>query len=261
MLSSTAAPTTSPTSAATSASTGTGSTANTQLAGNFTEFLQLLTTQLQHQDPTSPLDPNQFTTELVQFASVEQQINTNTSLNTLISLQQTQQAESALNFVGSTVAVSGTTAQLANGQANWSYSVTQPATASISITNSSGQTVYTTTQSAQAGANTFTWNGIDASGTTWPPGAYTVSINAVGANNQTVPVTTQVQGVVTAVNVAATPPTLTIGGQTYPISQISQVLSGSSSATSAVSSLTSAVNNIGTNVGNAVTQALQNAGL
>src|SRR5262249_49878030 len=147
------------------------------LASNFTEFLQLLTTQLQHQDPTSPLDPNQFTTELVQFASVEQQINTNTSLSTLISLQQTQQAAEALNFVGSTVAVSGTTAPLANGQATWSYSVTQPATASISIANSSGQTVFTTTQTAQAGANTFSWNGVDNNGTTWPPGSYTVSIN------------------------------------------------------------------------------------
>ena len=52
----------------------------------------MLTTQLQHQDPLSPLDTNQFTQQLVQFASVEQQINMNTSLSTLISLQQTQQA-------------------------------------------------------------------------------------------------------------------------------------------------------------------------
>src|SRR5215831_129409 len=131
--------TSAPPSATGSVGSAANSTAASQLAGNFDEFLQLLTTQLQHQDPTSPLDPNQFTQELVQFASVEQQINTNTSLKTMISLQQTQQAASALTFLGTTVAVAGNTAQLANGQATWSYSVTQPATANISITNSSGQ--------------------------------------------------------------------------------------------------------------------------
>jgi len=210
----------------TSSSTGqaAGTAANLSLAGNFNDFLKLLTTQLQHKDPTSPLDPNQFTQELVQFASVEQQINTNTSLNTMISLQQTQQAASALTFLGATVAVSGKTAELANGEATWSYSVAQPATANIRITNSSGQVVYTTSQAVQPGAQTFSWDGIDRQGTAWPSGPYTISINAVGANNQSVPVTTQVQGVVTGVDVSKTPPNLTVAGQSYPLNQITQVL-------------------------------------
>lgn len=210
--------------AANSSSAQAAATAATpNLAGNFNEFLQLLTTQLQHQDPTSPLDPNQFTQELVQFASVEQQINTNTSLNTMISLQQSQEAASALSFVGKTVSVSGTTAQLANGQASWNYSVTQPATATINISNSSGQTIYSTSQAVQPGAQTFTWNGIDGQGTTWPSGPYTISIAAVGTNNQSVPVTTQVQGVVTGVDVSKTPPNLMIGNQSYPLNQITQI--------------------------------------
>jgi flagellar basal-body rod modification protein FlgD len=199
--------------------------ASPALAGNFNDFLKLLTTQLQHQDPTSPLDPNQFTQELVQFASVEQQINTNTSLNTMIALQQTQQAASALTFLGATVAVAGTTAELANGVANWSYAVTQPATATINVSNASGQVVYTTTQSVQPGTQTFAWNGVDRQGTTWPSGAYKISVNAIGANNQSVPVTTGVQGVVTGVDVSKSPPTLTVGGQSYALNQITQVLS------------------------------------
>jgi len=229
MLTAPAAAPATPGASPTSSSTGqaAGSAANLSLAGNFNEFLQLLTTQLQHQDPTSPLDPNQFTQELVQFASVEQQINTNTSLNTMISLQQTQQAASALTFLGATVAVSGNTAQLANGQANWNYSVSQPATANISITNANGQVVYATSQAVQPGAQTFSWNGIDRQGAAWPSGPYTISISAVGANNQSVPVTTQVQGVVTGVDVSKTPPNLTIGGQSYPLNQITQVLSAS----------------------------------
>src|ERR1700724_606127 len=105
------------------ASTGNGSSTgssnsqlnlNNQIAGNFNQFLSLLTTQLQHQDPLSPMDTNQFTQQLVQFASVEQQINMNTNLQTLVTLQQTAQDTQALAFVGQTVTVNGSTEALAN---------------------------------------------------------------------------------------------------------------------------------------------------
>ena len=161
----------------------------------------------------------------MQFASVEQQINTNTSLSTMISLQQTQQAASALTFLGATVAVAGTTAQLANGTASWNYAVNQPATATINITNASGQVVYSTSQSVLPGTQTFTWNGVDAQGNTWPSGPYKISVSAVGANSQTVPVTTGVQGVVTGVDISQSPPTLTVAGQSYALNQVTQVLS------------------------------------
>jgi flagellar basal-body rod modification protein FlgD len=218
------------TSSPTPAASNTGSASSNQsgalgLAGNFNEFLQLLTTQLQHQDPTSPLDPNQFTQELVQFASVEQQINTNTSLTTMIQLQQSQQAASALQFIGATVEVAGTTAQLANGRAAWGYSVNQPATASISISNSAGQVVFSTTQAVQPGAQSFAWNGRDNQGNALPDGNYTIAISAVGSSNQNVPVTTQIQGVVTGVDVSKSPPSLTVNGQRFALNQITQVLS------------------------------------
>src|SRR5579863_721853 len=74
-----------------------------QLASNFNSFLTLLTTQLQNQDPLSPMDTNQFTQQLVEFAGVQQQVDMNTNMQTLISLQQTSEATSALNMVGATV--------------------------------------------------------------------------------------------------------------------------------------------------------------
>src|SRR5437764_15279949 len=77
----------------------------TTLTGNFETFLQLLTTQLKNQNPLDPLDTNQFTQQLVQFAQVEQQMHMNSSLGTLISLQQANQATAALAFIGATVVV------------------------------------------------------------------------------------------------------------------------------------------------------------
>src|SRR5437764_5776008 len=123
-----------PAAAASSSSGSTGAVASSStLAGNFNTFLKLLTTQLQNQNPLSPLDTNQFTQQLVEFAGVEQQISMNTQLGTLISLQKSSQTTTALNFVGTTVAVDGSTAQLANGRATWSVTAVKPANAAISI--------------------------------------------------------------------------------------------------------------------------------
>src|SRR6187551_2007965 len=132
------------TSQVTAAITGTGSTTTTDskdsLAANFTAFLQLLTTQLKNQNPLDPLDTNQFTQQLVQFAQVEQQLRSNDQLETLVSLQKTAQASSALDFVGKTVVISGATTHLgSSGNTVWTFSSPKPANATVSIRDASAQ--------------------------------------------------------------------------------------------------------------------------
>ncbi len=196
------------------------------LAGNFDTFLQLLTTQLQNQNPLDPLDTNQFTQQLVEFASVEQQVNTNSNLQTLISLQQTTEATAALELVGAKVTVSGNSATLSNASgspATWSLTTSAPATGTVTITNASGQTVYTGTTSLTAGTQAYTWNGRGNNGVTWPEGTYTLSINATGASGQAVTVSTQVQGVVSGVDLSQSPPSLIVGGQSVAISRVKSI--------------------------------------
>src|SRR6266436_1261215 len=126
------------------------STTDATLAGNFQTFLTLLTTQLQNQNPLDPLDTNRFTQQLVEFASVEQQINMNTNLQSLITMQQTTEATSALQLVGSTITVGGNSATLSNASstpATWSLTTSTPATATVTVTNSSGSTAYSGTLS------------------------------------------------------------------------------------------------------------------
>ncbi len=198
---------------------------NTEIASNFTTFLQLLTTQLKNQDPLSPMDTNQFTQQLVEFAGVEQQMKTNDTLSTLVSLQQSAQTTQALSLVGATVVVNGTTAQLANSQATWALSATQPATATITITAPSGQTAFTGNVSVNSGSQAFTWNGVGNDGTTtWPAGNYTLTATAVSASGQSTPITTQVEGRVNSVDLTQTPPVLSVGGQNYTINQIQQII-------------------------------------
>lgn len=199
-------------------------TANQALAGNFQTFLTLLTTQLKNQNPLDPLDTNQFTQQLVQFAQVEQQLKSNDQLATLVSLQQTAQATQALNFVGSTAVVDGSTAALANSSAAWNLNAPKPVNARITITGSNGQTVFSGDYTLNAGNQVFPWNGRGNDGTQWPDGNYTISVNATDASGQTAAVSTQIEGTVDSVDLTKTPPTLSIGGHDYTISQVKQVI-------------------------------------
>jgi flagellar basal-body rod modification protein FlgD len=210
--------------ATTTNTTNTNSASTPTLADNFTSFLQLLTTQLQNQNPLDPLDTNQFTQQLVEFSQVEQQLKSNDQLATLVSLQQTAQATNAISFVGKTVAVDGATAQLTNSSATWSFSVDKPATATVSIKSSTGQVVYSGSYTINPGQQQFQWDGRDNTGAQWPDGSYTMSVTASDANGQNVGVSTQVQGVIDSVDLTQSPPLLAIGGQTFTMDKIKRVV-------------------------------------
>jgi flagellar basal-body rod modification protein FlgD len=204
--------------------------ASQQIAGNFQSFLQLLTTQLQNQNPLDPLDTNQFTQQLVEFAGVQQQLNTNDSLATLVSLQQATQSTEALSYVGKTATVSGNTATMTNSQAVWAVSVPNASTMDVSIASSTGQTVFTGTYQVAAGNNQpFEWNGMGNDGTQNPDGNYTLTATAKDSSGNTVAVSTSVGGIVSSVDLTQSPPMLTIGGQTYTLSQIQSIIATSSS--------------------------------
>jgi flagellar basal-body rod modification protein FlgD len=232
----------------TNSTASTTTAATQQLAGNFNTFLQLLTTQLQNQDPLSPLDTDEFTQQLVEFASVQQQVDTNTNMQTLISLQQTAQATQALQLVGASVTVNGSTAALtASAPATWSLNSPSPATGTVTITSSTGQTAFTGTVSLNSGTQTYGWNGQGTNGVTWPAGQYNLAITATGASGQPVTVSTQVQGTVTGVNLSTSPPQVTVNGQGFPISSIQSLTNGSNSA---LSSLNSSITNLNTSIAN-----------
>jgi flagellar basal-body rod modification protein FlgD len=194
------------------------------IAGNFQTFLTLLTTQLKNQDPLSPLDTNQFTAQLVQFAQVEQQLKSNTQLSTLVSLQQTAQNTAALNFVGQKVDVAGATTALTNGTATWQMSVPKPATATITIKSATGQQVFSGNYALNAGTQPFVWDGKDASGLQWPDGNYTISVTAQDASGQPMAVPTEIEAVVDSADLTQTPPVLSIAGQDYTLDKIKRVV-------------------------------------
>jgi flagellar basal-body rod modification protein FlgD len=201
------------------------SSANSTIAGNFQTFLTLLTTQLQNQNPLDPLDTNQFTQQLVQFAGVEQQLKANESLSSLVSLQQAVQSTQALNFVGKTAVVDGDTTALTNSKAAWNLDVPTDSEVNVSITNSTGATVFNGKYSLKAGAtHTFSWDGLGNDGTQWPDGNYKLTATAADSSGNPVAISTQIAGLVDSADLTQTPPLLSIAGKTYTVSQIKGIV-------------------------------------
>ena len=179
-------------------------------------------TQLQNQDPTSPLDSNQFTSELVQFTSVEQQIDTNSDLTQLIQLTQASQVEQSAAMVGKPVTVTSSQLSLQDSTAEINFNTTSAEPVGIAVYNTSGVQVQTATLTSTAGANTWTWNGQNASGTTMPDGAYNVTVSAIGANGSTSAVPFTVTGTATSVQNNSGTVEVQMGGLTLPFSAVNR---------------------------------------
>ncbi|HEX2940494.1 MAG TPA: flagellar hook capping FlgD N-terminal domain-containing protein [Rhodopila sp.] len=208
---------------ASSAITQVGTSALGSLSNNFSTFLTLLMTQLKNQDPTSPLDANQFTSELVQFTSVEQQINTNSDLAQLIQLTQASQVEQSASMLGKPVTINSSQLSLQNGQAKVNFNTTASEPVTIAISDSSGAQVQSATITSTAGQNTWTWNGQSASGATMPDGAYTVTVSTAASTGTTTPVPFTVTGTATAVTNNAGTVDLSMGSLSVPFSSVQSV--------------------------------------
>lgn len=212
---------------------GTGSTANSaaasgaqSLAQNYDTFLKLLTTQLQHQDPLNPMDSDKFTSQLVAFSGVEQQIATNKSMEKLVSMLGANQSAAAVTFIGKTVQLDGDTVPLQDGTAQWRYSLpSDAASVTLTVKNSIGQVVHTADGTGKKGENTVTWDGRDANGNFLTAGNYTLSIDAKDKSGAKVNATTTITGVVSSVEYADGTNYLVVDGRRIPIDEITKVSS------------------------------------
>ncbi|HVW93491.1 MAG TPA: flagellar hook capping FlgD N-terminal domain-containing protein [Devosia sp.] len=201
---------------------------STTIAGNFDTFLSLLTTQLQNQDPLDPLDTNQFTQQLVEFSSVEQELKSNDYLSTLVQSTQNSANNAAVSYIGKEVTATGVDSDLKNGQAVWSFSLPQAANVNVVIKDSQGNQVYTESGQVEAGQEQFTWDGTKSDGTVAADGTYSISITAKTSNGTNVAADTETTGTVTGVDLSGSEPSLIVGSQSIKLSDVTSVRTPSS---------------------------------
>jgi len=209
-------------------STSSLASSRTSIAENFDTFLQLLTTQLRNQNPLDPLDTNQFTSQLVQFTSVEQQLKTNEFLEALMLSNQSSATTNAVSFIGKSVTASGVKTELIEGKASWGFNLAGDAEAvSITIKDAEGKVVYTETGALAAGEGAFVWDGVGSDGQRYQSGSFGITIDARNSAGAYVPVTTQTSGKVTGVDLSGSEPVLLVGSARVSLSSVTAVSQGS----------------------------------
>lgn len=169
------------------------------------DFLKLLVTQLQNQDPMNPSDPTEFTAQLATFSSLEQLFTVNANLGKMASSSGDIERLSALSLIGKEVVSTSGKFRLGNAGAELGYRLDVPASAvSLSVLDASGRAVASMAPTqAGAGDHFVNWNGTGFSGQKLPPGDYSLVVQAVAGEKEPVPAKALVKGTVTGVDLGA----------------------------------------------------------
>lgn len=137
------------TSTGTKASSGTGTDPLASKGGGQSaedlrdQFLKILLTQMQNQNPLDPMDTKEMTGQLAQFSSLEQQINTNSKLDSMLTAMNSTASTSAFNYIGQTAELNSKNTILEDGKADWNYTISNPAeTVTIKVSDASGKVLY-----------------------------------------------------------------------------------------------------------------------
>ncbi|MBZ6379217.1 hypothetical protein B5C34_08895 [Pacificimonas flava] len=195
---------------------------------DFDMFLNLLTTQMQNQDPLDPMDSSQYTQQLVQYAQVEQSIEQTQVLKDISAQLSAQDVAQAAGFIGRTIEYQGAYSGLGEQPASWAWdsSVTVP-NLKVSILDAGGQTVYSNVVESGQASGTFSWNGELANGQSAPAGIYRLSLSGLSEDGRSLPVSVRGSGRVTEVLSSGASVDLMAGGVAVPVSDLVRVAQGS----------------------------------
>lgn len=232
--------TTTPTSATSTSSSTAAAAANSASQVSEQEFMQLLMAQMQHQDPTQPMDNTQMVSQLAQFSALEQQTNTNSILQSMQTEQNGSMNMTNSTLIGKSVTVNDANVSIATQGIGTAVSFGLPQAASavtVTITDSSGNTVKTMNLGAMAaGSQSVNWNGLSNANVAQPAGTYQVSVTAT-ANGAAITPTQQTTSTVSSVSFAGGTTVLNLanGATASP----SNLMSINGSATSSQTTTTS----------------------
>lgn len=188
-------------------------------------FLTLLVTQLKNQDPLSPMDNAQLTTQLAQISTVDGIEKLNTTLQSLAASFALSQSLQATGMIGHDALVPGSSLMLISGKALGGVELAQPADkVVITISDASGNVLERVDLGPKAaGVSAFEWDGDTPAGTA-QDGSYTFAVTAMRADT-TVTATPLASGRVTAVAPGPQGAQVTVGALgNVPLSDVKQVV-------------------------------------
>lgn len=198
--------------------------ASDALFSNYEQFIKLLTVQLENQDPTKPLETNEMTAQIAQLSQVEQQINSNKNLETLIGLYNQSQFFSTAGYIGRMVEAPGNLGSLQDGNAVFVYALASDAeTVNVTITDADDNVVFEGNGTKLAGRNQYIWDGKNNNGDTMPDGTYKIAVVAKDVAGDDITVGLSSAGKVTSVETIDGAAYLALGDILVPFNEILSV--------------------------------------
>ena len=190
------------------------------------DFLTMMVAQLQHQDPLNPVEGTDYTSQLAQFSSLEQQINSNTNLEAILkALEDQGENENLLDYIGKEITCQDNLVTLENGVASGAtFSLPEPGQAIVSISDAGGNQIYSYAQTdLAAGSHAVVWNGQSLNGQNVPDGTYRYEIQAISASGYLQNVQASYTGTVTGLTYANGSPQLLMGGRSVDLQNVLSV--------------------------------------
>ncbi len=212
--------------------TGTGTTKqgssitdSASLTTNYSTFLGLLTAQIKNQDPLSPMDTTQWTNQLVQYSSVEQQLKSNNYLQQIAANNTSGSMNAAVSYIGKSVSADSNTVTLKDGAAKWDYNLgTTAGTVKLTVLDGKGNVVWTGNGSGtEKGAHSFAWDGKNTAGKAVADGDYTLTVEAKTSGGSAVDSTVGMSGTVTSAELIDGTVMLQVGNTKVPMSSVTRV--------------------------------------
>jgi flagellar basal-body rod modification protein FlgD len=193
-------------------------------------FLKLLMTQMQHQDPFSPMENDQMMAQMAQFSSLEQMQSMNANLASSLQwdllFNQTINNTMATSLIGREVEALGNDVVLGkSGPASMKYELGSFASSvSVEVRNAEDEVIYSEQLGPHdSGSYEWSWNGNDFTGARIPAGSYQVRVVAEDSAGGAVAVNTYRLGQVDGVEYADGSAFLMVNGQRVPLGDIQRI--------------------------------------
>lgn len=200
------------------------------------QFMGILLTQMQHQNPLDPMDTKEFTAQLAQFSSLEQQLSTNTKLDDLLKAIQVSSTASSFGYIGQTVELATPMSTLEGGKADWTYALSSDAASmKVKVMNKQGTVLHEKElKNVQKGTYSLDVSAADLGTSVKDGDILTLKLEPLSADGESIPTEIMTTVRIDGIETTSSGVSLRAGGLLFDAGDIRKIITTSQGGTKPV---------------------------